>query len=354
MAGTVDKTLAATGAQADGTSVSPTLVPGFSATGFNIGAGNSFTFQSSVATAFGQSYGYRAVQAGANTVTAYMDLAAAETGVFAWRDYFRFQNTPISTVIRRLFPDATHADNLGSLTHTSTNRLQFLEDSSGGGTPLNVTSTGTVMSAATAYCGLGKIDLAANTFGYILYPLGNPTQVFSISGTLAADAAAATGIQSLRLPIGTASSGIGNYDLGADTAVGHGDYLPRTDISNTAPIANAGADQTNIEPRTTVTISGTGSTDSDVGDTLTYAWTQIAGTAVTLSSSTAASPTFTAPLTLAGDTLVFSLTVTDNHGTPCVTPDTVSITVLPADAAVWTGTAWSPRQIMTWNGSAWV
>ncbi len=95
--------------------------------------------------------------------------------------------------------------------------------------------------------------------------------------------------------------------------------------ANTAPVANAGPDQTGIEPFATVTLNGTGSTDAD-GDTLTYAWTQTAGTTVTLSSSTAASPTFTAPATLAGATLTFSLVVTDSHGAAS-TADTVSITV---------------------------
>ncbi|MBI3854899.1 MAG: hypothetical protein HY293_04330 [Planctomycetes bacterium] len=53
---------------------------------------------------------------------------------------------------------------------------------------------------------------------------------------------------------------------------------------------------------------------------LTYLWAQTAGTAVTLSSTTAAAPTFTAPAT-PGD-LTFSLTVTGAQGT-----DTASVTV---------------------------
>ena len=74
-----------------------------------------------------------------------------------------------------------------------------------------------------------------------------------------------------------------------------------------------------------------GSTDPDTGDTLTYAWTKTAGPDVTLSSTSAAQPTFTAPTLGANDaavTLTFSLIVTDDKSNAS-TADTVSITVNP-------------------------
>ncbi|MDA9116446.1 fibronectin type III domain-containing protein [Planktomarina temperata] len=100
-----------------------------------------------------------------------------------------------------------------------------------------------------------------------------------------------------------------------------------TPPTNSAPTANAGPDQTSVASAATVTLDGLGSTDQD-GDTLTYAWTQTSGTTMTLSSTTADKPTFTAPTLNIGDaaaTLVFSLTV--NDGTVDSTADTVSITV---------------------------
>ena len=82
---------------------------------------------------------------------------------------------------------------------------------------------------------------------------------------------------------------------------------------NEAPTANAGADH-DVEGGATVTLSGTG-VDPDAGDTLTYAWTQTAGTTVSLSSSSAAAPSFSAPSDLsAEETLRFTLRVTDGGG----------------------------------------
>ena len=100
--------------------------------------------------------------------------------------------------------------------------------------------------------------------------------------------------------------------------------------ANTAPTADAGDDQTNVASAATVTLNGTGSSDPDAGDALSYAWTQTdsTGRTVTLSSASTDKPTFTAPTLNIGDpdaTIVFSLTV--NDGTVNSTADTVSITV---------------------------
>ena len=104
---------------------------------------------------------------------------------------------------------------------------------------------------------------------------------------------------------------------------------------NEAPTAEAGSDQGDVAGGTTVTLSGTG-TDPDDGDSLSYAWSQTAGTTVTLGSASSAETTFTAPSGLAADeTLTFKLTVTD--GGDLTGEDTVTVTVTRAAAPVVTG-----------------
>jgi VCBS repeat-containing protein len=93
---------------------------------------------------------------------------------------------------------------------------------------------------------------------------------------------------------------------------------------NQAPAANAGANQS-VNEGATVTLNGSG-TDPD-GTIASYSWTQTAGAAVTLSSATAAQPTFTAPsVGPAGTTLTFRLVVTDDLGLASA-PSTTSVTV---------------------------
>ena len=92
-----------------------------------------------------------------------------------------------------------------------------------------------------------------------------------------------------------------------------------TDVDE-APTANAGPDQA-VAEGATVTLAGSGSDPE--GQALTYAWTAPSG--ITLSSSTAASPTFTAPDRDADYTLTFSLVV--NDGSSDSAADTVDISV---------------------------
>lgn len=104
----------------------------------------------------------------------------------------------------------------------------------------------------------------------------------------------------------------------SSTAAGGGWTGP---IEGAVIIASAGPDQFDIEPLSTVTLTATANTA-----VTTWAWTQTAGPAVTL-SGTGATRTFTAPATQAGTTLTFSVTA---DASPA---DTVDVEVLPHD--VW-------------------
>jgi hypothetical protein len=91
---------------------------------------------------------------------------------------------------------------------------------------------------------------------------------------------------------------------------------------NLAPVANAGPAQT-VAERTTVTLAGS-ATDPESDTPLTYAWT--APTGVTLSSTTVANPTFTAPDVTVATPYTFTLVVSD-PSSAASTPATVVIMV---------------------------
>ncbi|MCL4731735.1 MAG: S8 family serine peptidase, partial [Planctomycetes bacterium] len=80
---------------------------------------------------------------------------------------------------------------------------------------------------------------------------------------------------------------------------------------NTPPVANAGADFS-ITEGNTAQLNGSGS-DAD-GDTLTYAWTQIAGPGVSLTNASQPQASFVAPQVSAATPLTFRLTVNDGRG----------------------------------------
>jgi predicted esterase len=81
--------------------------------------------------------------------------------------------------------------------------------------------------------------------------------------------------------------------------------------ANILPVANAGTDQAISLPTSSVTLNGSGSTDSD-GTITSYSWTQVSGPSA--AAITAASSATTTATGLIAGTYVFQLTVTDNSG----------------------------------------
>jgi hypothetical protein len=95
-------------------------------------------------------------------------------------------------------------------------------------------------------------------------------------------------------------------------------------ITNQAPIANAGSDQS-VTAGSLVTLDGSGSSDPDGHIPLSYRWTQTGGLTVILSDPTTNQPTFTAPGL--STVLTFSLVTTDSFGLADPTPDEVVVTI---------------------------
>ena len=135
------------------------------------------------------------------------------------------------------------------------------------------------------------------------------------------------------------SSGGGSSDGGTTTP------------TNSAPLVSAGADQ-NVTEGASVTLTAT-ATDAN-NDTLTYVWTKVSGADVTLSSTNAASTSFTAPEVTAEQNFEFQISVSD--GTVSVT-DNIIVTVfdtatpLPTNETEWIVSSGEVSTVFTDNGS---
>jgi len=95
-------------------------------------------------------------------------------------------------------------------------------------------------------------------------------------------------------------------------------------LDNVAPVANAGDDVSTVV-KTAVNLSGALSSDANVGDTLTYAWTLVsspAGSAAVPSNTSSVTATLTPDV---AGVYVLQLVVSDNHGLSSA-PDNVVVT----------------------------
>lgn len=127
------------------------------------------------------------------------------------------------------------------------------------------------------------------------------------------------------------------FDPGSTAYLG-----PHTNL-NVPPVSDPGTGLTDVEPGTVITLNGGGSADPD-GSLVSYSWAQTTGPAVTLSGS-GVTRTFTAPATIAGTVLGFTLTVTDNQGAQNAA--TVAHSILPCTERAAVGGVWVPVRMAT-------
>lgn len=300
-----------------------------------LGAGNQGFF--TTAWKLLGSLGLRLIQASANQLNIWINWFTAYNDL-SFRVGFTIGSMPLTTfVFMRFFSDNVTTIKLNwSITNTGKSQIN---DAVGGVTVAS--SSG--ISANTDYVAVGRYLASTKTFSVKIYPKGSATEVPGTSATVSIPTD--TSLQSVRFGISTGSAGTSATpltltidDLGYATA----GMISRTDIANTAPIADAGVDRT-VEPWTLITLSGSASSDID-GTVTSYSWSQISGTAVSLSGS-GSDRTFTAPGSIAGSTLVFGLIVTDDLGATS-TQATVSITILPCLERAAIGGVLVPVQFM--------
>lgn len=158
---------------------------------------------------------------------------------------------------------------------------------------------------------------------------GTANLTYTVTGNTNKSIVSSTTISGTTLTLNLAGILAGQTDVtvrATDAEGLYADVVFRVTVTNKAPVANAGPDQTIILPVTQVSLSGTG-TDAD-GSIKTYSWTQVSGpSTATFSSKTVAAPAVSG-LSAAG-TYTFALVVTDNLNLSG-TADQVNVVVKPS------------------------
>jgi PKD repeat protein len=145
----------------------------------------------------------------------------------------------------------------------------------------------------------------------------------TVTYTVAVPADAAEGDYTLSAE----GSGIVPADSSSESATDDLTVTVAEPQQNSPPTADAGSDQT-VEEGVQVALDATGSSDPD-DDALSYTWTQTSGQDVSLSDTSDAQPTFSAPDVDGETTLAFEVEVADGNGG--TDTDSVSVTVQPPD-----------------------
>lgn len=152
-----------------------------------------------------------------------------------------------------------------------------------------------------------------------------------ISGATATISGASTATAQVTSPsVGTAGDTL-EFEVTVTDAFGAQDTATvsvTVNNVNAAPVASVSSASITVDEGATVNLNASNSSDAD-GDTLTYAWTQISGTSVSLSDTNSSTTSFVAPEVNSRSTYVFEVTVTDPAGLSDSTRVTVNVNDVP-------------------------
>ena len=274
----------------------------------NFVTGGAWTFSNTHLLAQGGgSLAGRCVSTGASVQANDNGHPWASQNVIYYRVYLYIEQVPsaTTTVLNTRAPNGTGGLNTASeLKITSTGQIQIKNNAA-----TAVATSSTNLVAVGTYARVeGKLDVVNNQQQVKVFVNAN------VHGTIAdydsGLVASATG----GVGITTFACGI----INAATAIIHFDNLAFADSwlgpvvsTNQPPTCSAGSNQT-VEPWSTVTLTGTAA-DSD-GTIASSGWSQVSGTPVTYTVVNSNTVTFTAPVTIQGETASHKFTVTDNLG----------------------------------------
>lgn len=295
------------------------------------GASNTITYVATEALIGNRSIKY--LQASANQC--FCGIASGASGNTEWTtavsDFyvdmaFNASASPAANcTILRGFSDTGYTTQIFGLVYTTTRRLQVVYTPTGA----NVTTpTGAeVLAINTNYMIRVAYKASTGTIEVYAYPLGS----FNVwtQATLTGLTGMAS-IGSARHGITTASS---NFAMFSELRFSTGGFLARLDVVNDPPTVSLDVDIANIEPYYNMVIQAIGSDNQGNNTIVSYDIYQKSGPTVTI-TGTGSLRGYRTPGTIAGATLVFGATCTDDQGVVSA-EDTVTHTILPVDKYWW-------------------
>lgn len=225
-------------------------------------------------------------------------------------------------VVRGLASDGTTAVGVVALGFNASNRLQVKNNA---GTAIETWSDVT-FDTSTEY--LLTVTIETGTSGKYRVVLANKSTGTVIRQYVNDTYAHASGVTMQHDRFGHGANGTFAFSPRANAIR---KTWNSTTPTATPPTANAGDDQANVEPYSTVQLTAATSTPG-TNPITSYTWGPVSPAGPTLSATSGATPTLYVPATVAGQTYTVPLVVTDGTLT---SSDSMTVSVLPAVDTRW-------------------